>query len=116
MPTVKEILDSMAYGPTPEAAGEVTAWISDRAPFGHFIDGSFTAPADTFATDNPATGAPLAQVSQGSAQDVALAVKAARKAAPKWAGLAGHERAKYLYAIARHLQKRALSGGAGGAR
>ena len=107
MPTVNDILDSMDYGPAPEAAGEVTAWLTERAPFGHFIDGSFTTPADTFATDNPATGEALAQVSQGSAQDVAMAVKAARKAAPKWAGLAGHERAKYLYAIARHMQKRA---------
>ena len=31
---------------------------------------------------------------------------AARKALPKWAALPGHERARFLYALARHVQKR----------
>ena len=35
------------------------------------------------------------------------AVEAARKAGPKWAALSGHARARYLYAIARHVQKHA---------
>ncbi|MBD3804891.1 MAG: aldehyde dehydrogenase family protein, partial [Thioclava sp.] len=107
MPTVKEILETMDYGPAPESASEVMAWLKDRGDFGHFIDGGFTKPGDGFATENPATGEVLAKVTQGSPEDVEAAVKAARKAAPKWAGLSGHERAKYLYAIARHLQKRA---------
>src|SRR5690606_20360593 len=33
------------------------------------------------------------------------AVKAARAAFPKWSALPGHVRAKYLYAIARHIQQ-----------
>lgn len=33
------------------------------------------------------------------------AVKAAKEALPKWAALSGFERAKYLYAIARQIQK-----------
>ncbi len=106
MPTVTEILATMDYGPAPEANGEVLAWLAARGRFGHFIDGGFTAPGKTFATHNPATGEVLAEVTQGSAADVALAVAAARKAQPGWARLSGHERAKWLYAIARHVQKR----------
>ncbi|KFE35758.1 aldehyde dehydrogenase family protein [Thioclava atlantica] len=107
MPTVKEILETMDYGPAPESASEVTAWLQARGRFGHFIDGSFTEAGETFVSENPATGEALAQITQGTTKDIEVAVKAARKAAPKWAGLSGHERAKYLYAIARHLQKRA---------
>ncbi|MCV2877444.1 aldehyde dehydrogenase family protein [Sedimentimonas flavescens] len=106
MPTVKEILETMDYGPAPEASGEVTAWLAARGRFGHFINGAFTKPGETFAADNPATGEPLAEVTQGTEDDITAAVKAARKALPKWAGLSGHERAQWLYAIARHLQKR----------
>src|SRR5690606_22287557 len=40
------------------------------------------------------------------ASDVAEAVKAARAAYPAWSKLSGHERARWLYALARHVQKR----------
>ena len=106
MPSVKEILATMDYGPAPEAAGDVLGWLKDHGPFGYFINGAFTAPGETFATANPATGEELAQVTQGSAADVAAAVASARAAAPGWAALSGHERAQYLYALARTLQKR----------
>ncbi|MFV0491221.1 MAG: aldehyde dehydrogenase family protein, partial [Pseudorhodobacter sp.] len=39
--------------------------------------------------------------------DVDAAVKAARAAQGKWAALSGHERAKHLYALARHIQQHA---------
>ncbi len=104
--TTAEIFDSMDYGPAPESAAEALAWIAARGPgFGHFIDGRFTAPGETFATRNPATGAELAQITQGTAEDVEAAVAAATKAFPKWAKLPCHARAKYLYALARLLQK-----------
>ncbi|MBC7141464.1 MAG: aldehyde dehydrogenase family protein, partial [Rhodobacteraceae bacterium] len=106
MPTVTEILETMDYGPAPEATGEVEAWLKARGSFGHYIDGAFTKPGKTFATGNPATGDALAKVSQGSAADIAAAVRAARAAQPGWAKLPGHERAKWLYALARHVQKR----------
>lgn len=106
MPSVKEILETMDYGPAPEAAGEVRAWLQARGRFGHLIDGAMTPPGAVFATHNPATGETLAEVTQGSAADVAAAVAAARAAAPGWAALPGHERAKWLYALARNLQKR----------
>ncbi len=95
----------MSYGPAPESATEATAWITAHAPFGHWINGTFTAAGDTFATNNPATGKPLAQVSQGSAADIDTAVAAARRAQPKWAKLPAHKRAAYLYALARLVQK-----------
>ena len=44
--TVKDIFDTMDYGPAPESAAEALAWLVDMGDrFGHFIDGKFTAPA-----------------------------------------------------------------------
>ena len=104
--TTREIFEFMEYGPAPESASEALAWIAVKGPdFGHFIDGAFTAPGDTFATRNPANGNDLAQITQATANDVDTAVRAASKAFPKWARLTCHQRAKYLYAIARLLQK-----------
>jgi aldehyde dehydrogenase (NAD+) len=47
----------------------------------------------------------LARVSQGTKADVDAAVAAARRALPAWRGLTGHARARYLYALAREVQK-----------
>nr|WP_205911817.1 aldehyde dehydrogenase family protein [Rhodobacter sp. SGA-6-6] len=96
----------MSYGPAPEADTEALAWLAKHeGRFGHWIDGRFTAAEDPFETRNPATGAVLAQVSQGSAATVDKAVAAAARAFPKWARTPGHERAKVLYALARLVQK-----------
>lgn len=104
--TVKEIFETMDYGPAPESAGDALAWIVDQgAAFGHFIDGAWTAPRKDFQSKNPANGETLADLTQATSDEVDAAVKAARKAQPKWEGLGGHGRAKYLYAIARLLQK-----------
>ena len=75
--------------------------------FGHFIGGTWKAPAEGnyFETSDPSTGERIADVAQGSAADVDAAVKAAREALPGWQRLSGHERARYLYALARHVQK-----------
>ncbi|MEO5615832.1 MAG: aldehyde dehydrogenase family protein, partial [Cypionkella sp.] len=104
-PTVREIFDSMAYGPAPESNAEVLAWLDKHKSFGHWIDGAFTKPGETFDTRNPATAKPLAHITQGTASDVDAAVKAARRAQVKWEKLPGHARAKYLYALARLVQK-----------
>ncbi|NBE07666.1 aldehyde dehydrogenase family protein [Paragemmobacter ruber] len=104
--TIKEIFDRMDYGPAPEGNAEVKAWLArHKGNFGHFIDGQFARPGTGFATKNPATGDVLATVTQGTVGDVDAAVKAARRAQPKWARLPGHARAKYLYALARLIQK-----------
>ena len=104
--TVKEIFDTMSYGPAPESAAEALAWLVDQGDrFGHFINGTFTAPGDGFNSQNPATGEVLATLTQATQADVDTAVAAARSAQPKWEKLGGPGRARYLYAIARLLQK-----------
>ena len=105
--TVKDILETMEYGPAPESATEAMAWLdSKNRQFGHFIDGKFTTPTQDFTSKNPATGEVLASLSQARQEDVDAAVTAARKAQRSWAK-SGHTRAKYLYALARALQKHA---------
>ncbi|OZA17248.1 MAG: aldehyde dehydrogenase, partial [Rhodobacterales bacterium 17-64-5] len=105
--TVRDIFDSMSYGPAPESNAEALAWLATHQRFGHWIDGAFTAPGATFATRNPATGDILAEVTQGTAADLDAAITAARRAQAKWAKLSGHQRAKTLYALARLVQKHA---------
>ncbi len=97
----------MEYGPALEDAGEVTKWLDAHGrSFGQYIDGAWTAVgAESFETRNPATGEVLATVATASASDVDAAVKAARAALPAWQALSGHQRAKYLYALARQVQK-----------
>jgi aldehyde dehydrogenase (NAD+) len=104
--TIKEIFDTMDYGPAPESAAEALAWLVDQGDrFGHFIGGTFTQPGDGFDSRNPATGEVLATLTQGTQADVDAAVAAATRAQGKWEKLGGPGRAKYLYAIARLLQK-----------
>ena len=109
MALVKEILATMDYGPAPEANDIVLAWLKGHATgFGHFIDGKFAKPAEGgyFDVFDPARDRILAKVAQGSARDVDRAVNAARRAYKSWSALPGDARARYLYAIARHIQKR----------
>src|SRR5579875_2532229 len=107
--SIMEKFESMAYGPAPEDATEVLRWLdAHNRRFGHFINGNWTGPSSTtFETRNPATGELLATVAQGSATDVDAAVAAAHAALPAWQALTGHQRARYLYAFARQVQKHA---------
>ena len=106
MNKIAEIFQSLDYGPAPESPEPALAWLASRGgKFGHFINGKWTKPGKTFASDNPANGRKLADVTDGSAADVDRAVKAARAAFPAWSALSGYERGKYLYAIARLVQK-----------
>ena len=98
----------MDYGPAPESTKEAQAWLEQHGrTFGLFIDNEWTAGAETFASNNPADGKALAQVTQATAADVERAVAAARRAQPGWVALGGHGRARVLYALARLLQKHA---------
>jgi len=106
MNKIAEIFTSLDYGPAPESADVALAWLAAHDnTFGHFINGAWTKPGKTFASENPANGKVLAQVTDGTAADVDEAVKAARAAFPKWSALSGYQRGKYLYAIARLIQK-----------
>jgi aldehyde dehydrogenase (NAD+) len=107
MASVPEIFQTMDYGPAPEAAGPANEWLDRHGRrFGLFIGGAWSAAdGETFETLNPATGKPLARLTQASPADVDRAVAAARSAQPGWWALGGHGRARHLYAIARQIQK-----------
>jgi aldehyde dehydrogenase (NAD+) len=107
MGKISDILRTMEYGPSPESNDHVVAWLAaHKEGFGHFIGGGFTKPGALFEVANPASGKLLAKVSQGTAGDVDAAVAAARKAFASWSKTPGHIRARHLYALARHIQKR----------
>ena len=103
---ITEIMESMAYGPATESAAAATLWLAQNPVMTHFIGGEFVTASETRAVYNPATEAVLAQVALGSAAEVDAAVQAARAAAAPWAALPPHQRATYLYAITRQIQKR----------
>jgi aldehyde dehydrogenase (NAD+) len=106
--SIVEKFMTMEYGPAPEDPREALAWLDRHGRrFGHFIGGAWRAPAagTYFDTADPSTGEKLATVAQGSAADVDSAVKAARAALPAWQSLTPHARARYLYALARQVQK-----------
>ena len=107
MASIPEIFQTMAYGPAPESAGRANEWLEKHGRrFGLFIDGEWTPGAgETFETLNPATAKPLAQLAQATDSETDQAVRAARRAQPGWWALGGHGRARYLYAIAREIQK-----------
>ena len=107
MALVRDILRTMDYGPSPESSEHVRAWLAGHeGGFGLFVNGRFGPPHDLFDVFNPATGERIAGASHGSSADVDAAVAAARRALPKWSALPGSARARFLYALARHVQKR----------
>src|SRR6184192_2694424 len=106
--SIVEKFMTMEYGPAPEDPREAMAWLDvHQRRFGHFINGEWQAPAAEtyFDTADPSTGEKLATIAQGSAEDVDRAVKAARAALPTWQALTLHARARYLYALARQVQR-----------
>jgi aldehyde dehydrogenase (NAD+) len=108
MTSIRDAFETMAWGQAPESAAAAQAWLDlHQKRFGQFIDGAWTdsASGEMFATINPATGAELARVTEGSKADVDAAVAAARRAQPAWWALGGHGRARWLYALAREVQR-----------
>jgi aldehyde dehydrogenase (NAD+) len=106
--TAAQVFETMEYGPAPESAKPAREWIASHgAAFGLFIDGEWRAAAsgESFDSIDPATGDPLARIAQAGPADVDAAVGAARRALPVWQALGCHGRARYLYALARQIQK-----------
>ena len=106
--TVKEQFNSMDYSPAAESRANVDAWLGANShSFGMYINGEWVKPKDaaSFATYSPATGEKLADITAARQDDVDAAVGAARTAQGKWVALGGHGRARYLYALARLVQK-----------
>ena len=82
------------------------SWIKEQnGTFNHFIGGEFVKAKNHFKTKNPANNQFLANIAVGSKSDVNLAVNSALKAQKKWIQIGCHGRSRYLYAIARLLQK-----------
>ncbi len=107
-PSIAEIFETMAYGPAPESPAPALEWLDAHGRrFGCFIGVAWTPPDDArlFETINPANRQPLARVTQASPEEVDAAVAAARAAQPGWWALGGHARARYLYALARLVQR-----------
>jgi len=105
---VKDIFKSMAYGPAPESAKEAETFLADHnKEFKLFINGDWQKAGSKKMMDsiNPATKKKLAKISVATAKDVDQAVAAAKQALTGWKSLSGHQRARYLYAIARQIQK-----------
>ena len=106
--SIAEKFATMEYGPAPEDPKEALRWLDqhDRR-FGHFINGEWHAPTEGvwFDSLDPATGEKIAAIGMGSAADVNAAVQAARQAFPEWRSLPGHARARFLYALARAVQR-----------
>ncbi len=93
------------YAPAPESR----AVVDIASSYGLFINGEFTAPVDggSFKTVNPATEEVLSEISIAGQADVDAAVSAARRAHSQvWGPMAGRDRAKYLFRIARLIQER----------
>jgi len=106
--SIAEILDTMDYGPAPEARDHADAWLAGHADgFGLFIGGAWRSAksGERFETRDPATGKTLGTLAQADQADVDAAVRAARAAQGAWAALGGHSRARHLYALARLVQK-----------
>ena len=106
--SIAEKFVTMEYGPAPEDPKEANSWLQRHTHrFNHFINGAWHAPAagEYFDTIDPSTGEKLASVAQGSSADIDSAVAAARAAFPKWRARTPHIRARYLYALARLVQK-----------
>ena len=92
------------YAPAPESR----AIVSFEERYGLFVGGETVEPrsGEWFTSISPADEEPLAEVAQAGAEDVDLAVGAARAGFETWSELRPSERAKYLFRIARIIQER----------
>lgn len=103
-----DIFETMDYGPAPESPAAVNAWLDEHErKFGMFIDNQWVSPEDVeyYPSYNPADGEKLADTVQAGQVEVDQAVHAARRAFESWSTAAGTVRARYLYALARNIQK-----------
>jgi len=108
MSTLLELFKTMEYGPAPESSSAVNAWLEERnRKFGLFINNEWVTPkgAKYFASHNPSNDELLAETVQAGQKEVDAAVAAARAAFESWSRTPGVVRARYLYAIARNIQK-----------
>ena len=99
---------NISYGPAPEDSSEVYSWINQLSiPNKIFINNKFVKSSGSKSLNiiNPSNKKNIGKLTVSSKKDVDQAVKAANKAFPKWSKLSSFERSKYLYALARMIQK-----------
>ena len=99
---------NISYGPAPEDSKEVYSWIKKLSiPNKIFINNKFIKSSGNKKLNiiNPSNKKNIGKLAVSSKKDVDLAVKAAKNAFPKWSKLSPFERSKYLYALARMIQK-----------
>jgi aminomuconate-semialdehyde/2-hydroxymuconate-6-semialdehyde dehydrogenase len=82
--------------------------VSGRLQLQNFIGGEFVSPAEgqSFTHLNPFTGEPACEVPDSDILDIVRAVQAANKAWTTWQKVEPAERAQYLKAIAKLIEKR----------
>lgn len=106
--SIKKIYETMEYGPAPESADAAMKYIeSHKGRFQLFINGEWKEPNSKkyFDSINPSNKKKLADIADANAKDIDDAVAAAKKALPGWVKLGAHNRARYMYALARQIQK-----------
>ena len=108
MSKIIENFKSLSYGLAPEDSKEVISWINSlNNPNSLFINGIWVKSKSSkkIQVINPATNKKLTNLTVSNKADVNVAVLAAKKAFNKWSKTSRNTRAKYLYALARLIQK-----------
>jgi len=108
MTKLLEIFKTMEYGPAPESPEAVNAWLDEhKRKFGLFINNEWMTPkgAKYLSSYDPSNGELLGKFVQAEKKEVDSAVSAARGAYKSWSKTPGVVRARYMYAIARNIQK-----------
>ena len=96
------------YGPALEEDKEVVEWINKlNKPNNNFINGKWVKVKSKKTLDiiNPANNKKIAKLAISSKEDIDSAVKAAKKSFSLWSKKTPFQRSKYLYALARLIQK-----------
>ena len=99
---------NLKYGPALEDDNEVLNWINGLPKPNHnFINGEWhkTVSNRTLRAINPANNKKLFDLSISSKKDVDKAVKSAKKSFSLWSKTTPFQKSKYLYALARLIQK-----------
>ena len=109
MSTLLEIFKTMEYGPAPESPDAVNAWLDEHGrKFGLFINNEWVTPKGAKyypSYQSRRMASCLRRPRRLDKKDVDAAVAAARDAFETWSKTPGVVRARYMYAIARNIQK-----------
>ena len=101
---------NITYGLAPEESKDVFDWIEKLPSQNYnFINGKWIKPTNkkTINCINPSNNQKLYKLSVSSELEVDKAVKSADKAFLKWSKISPYKRSKFLYALARLIQKHA---------